>query len=480
MNVYLPWWLATQWPCPSGFHIPTYSEFSALMTKTTTIWLGTGTGKMTYLKLPTAWLRSVGSGDTTQQGSTWYYYCSDKYYYNISTSWTGSWSISYTAIWYSVRPFKDTPVVPDSNWTVLYQWTWTAWIYHNSTLWIISISSDWENRQTIADKNLWATTVYNYWDTLSQNNCGNYYQRGNCYWFPRIWSITTSWTQVNAGSYWPSNPYYSSTYITRSASPYDWDSSNNANLRWWEDGNVQVMSELKNAYIGEAPYEWDELCFTANTAGSTIKLHKSWSPVSVTIEYSMNRTSWSTYTFGTQLSLSRVWDKVYFRNASTTTTWLNTSSAYYQFIMTWSISASWDVNYLINKNSTSSLTWEFCYRLLFYNCTALTTAPRLPALNLTLRCYLNMFYWCTNLTNLPTLNATNLTEACYQQMFYGCSKIKLSTTQTWEYQTAYRVPNVWTGILGTNSLNSMFYQTWWTFTWTPSINTTYYTSNTVV
>jgi hypothetical protein len=26
----------------------------------------------------------------------------------------------------------------------------------------------------------------------------------------------------------------------------------------------------------------------------------------------------------------------------------------------------------------------------------------------------------------------------------------------------------------------MFSSTWWTFTWTPSINTTYYTSNTVV
>jgi hypothetical protein len=26
----------------------------------------------------------------------------------------------------------------------------------------------------------------------------------------------------------------------------------------------------------------------------------------------------------------------------------------------------------------------------------------------------------------------------------------------------------------------MFLSTWWTLTWTPSINTTYYTSNTVV
>jgi hypothetical protein len=65
-------------------------------------------------------------------------------------------------------------------------------------------------------------------------------------------------------------------------------------------------------------------------------------------------------------------------------------------------------------------------------------------------------------------------------MFQSCSKIKLSTTNTWEYQTAYRIPTSWTGTTGTNSLANMFYRTWWTRTGTPSANTTYYTSNTVV
>ena len=106
----------------------------------------------------------------------------------------------------------------------------TPWIYHNSDLWLISLSSDGSTRYTIADKNIWATTVYNDWDTLSQNNCGKYYQWGNNYWFPFTWSVSTSSSKVNASNYWPWNYYSSSTFITINGS---WDSSDNNNLRWW-------------------------------------------------------------------------------------------------------------------------------------------------------------------------------------------------------------------------------------------------------
>jgi hypothetical protein len=104
----------------------------------------------------------------------------------------------------------------------------TPWIYHNSALWLISLSSDGINWTTIADKNLWATST----DTSSANSYWYYYQWGNNYWFPTSWSVTTSSSKVNATNYWPSNYYNSSTYIIQSASPYNWDSSNNQNLRW--------------------------------------------------------------------------------------------------------------------------------------------------------------------------------------------------------------------------------------------------------
>ena len=228
----------------------------------------------------------------------------------------------------------------------------------------------------------------------------------------------------------------------------------------------------------ELPY----LCFTANTAGSTICINVWWwrTPSWISVETSIDWIIWNTYTFGNTITLSNVWNKVYFRNASDTSTTfsLNTSQFFY-FSMTWSIAASGDVNYLINKNSTETVS-DYCYYQLFYNCSALTTPPKLPATTLSVWCYYYMFAACTNLNWLPELPATTLSNNSYYYMFMNCSKIKLSTTQTWEYQTPYRIPTTWTWSSQTNSLQNMFTSTWWTFTWTPSINTTYYTSNTVI
>ena len=121
-----------------------------------------------------------------------------------------------------------------------------------------------------------------------------------------------------------------------------------------------------------------------------------------------------------------------------------------------------------------------CYYAMFFGCTSLTTAPALPATTLANYCYYAMFEGCTSLTTAPALPATTLTEACYYYMFEGCTSIKLSTTQTGEYQTAYRIPTSGTGTTATDALTEMFANTGGTFKGTPNINTTYYTSNTVV
>lgn len=117
----------------------------------------------------------------------------------------------------------------------------SAWIYRNAQLGVISLSSDGSTWLTIADKNLWATTVYNDGDTLSQANCGNYYQWWNNYGFPFTWAVTTSSTQVDASTYWPWNYYSSSTFITRNGSPQNWDSTVNSNLWWWVTWTVAAM-----------------------------------------------------------------------------------------------------------------------------------------------------------------------------------------------------------------------------------------------
>ena len=326
------------------------------------------------------------------------------------------------------------------------------------------------------------------------------------------------------------------------------------------------------------------LCFTANTAWSTIKLAKNGSPTVVTLETSTDWNTWTTYTFWDTITLANIWDKVYRRNTSETDTGFSTTTSnYYKFEMTGSIAWSGDINFLLNKNSTTALssycyyrifywcswltsapvlssttlatycynymfswctwltnapalpattlvsncynsmfywcTWltsapvlpattlaERCYQTMFYWCTSLTTAPTLPATTLANYCYISMFNWCTslttapalpattlttncyegmfrwckNLTSLPALPATTLTKSCYNTMFYDCSKIKLSTTKTWEYQTAYRIPTTWTWTTATDAVKYMFGNTWGSFHGEPTINTTYYTSNTVV
>ena len=121
-----------------------------------------------------------------------------------------------------------------------------------------------------------------------------------------------------------------------------------------------------------------------------------------------------------------------------------------------------------------------CYQSMFQGCTSLTTAPALPATTLVYQCYDNMFSGCKNLTTAPELPATTLADYCYNNMFYGCSKIKISTTNVGSYTNVYKVPFAGTGTEATDSLLDMFNDTGGTFTGTPTINTTYYTENTVI
>lgn len=243
-----------------------------------------------------------------------------------------------------------------------------------------------------------------------------------------------------------------------------------------------------------------ELCFIANTAWSTIKLGQTWSPTAVTLETSADCKNWNTYTIWDTITLSNVWDRVYWRNTSTTDTWFSIdTSNYYNFIMSWSISATWNVNYLLNKNNTTTLS-NYCFYKLFYECSSLITAPKLIATALKEGCYSYMFYECRNLKYAPSLPSataevsccSSMFERCFNletlpkleitpikshscyRMFYSCSKIKISETQTWEYQTPYSIPSG----AGSSIYDYMFKYTWWTFTDTPYAGT-YYTSNEV-
>lgn len=63
---------------------------------------------------------------------------------------------------------------------------------------------------------------------------------------------------------------------------------------------------------------------------------------------------------------------------------------------------------------------QLCYYSMFKGCEALTQAPKLPATKLAHSCYHNMFEGCTSLDKAPDLPATTLNPSCYYEMFKGC------------------------------------------------------------
>ena len=77
---------------------------------------------------------------------------------------------------------------------------------------------------------------------------------------------------------------------------------------------------------------------------------------------------------------------------------------------------------------------------MFENCTSLVNAPTLPANILSNNCYRNMFKGCISLATIPVLPTATLFDNCYEGMFDGCTNIKISNTETSEYNKPYRIP----------------------------------------
>ena len=83
-----------------------------------------------------------------------------------------------------------------------------------------------------------------------------------------------------------------------------------------------------------------------------------------------------------------------------------------------------------------------CYNRMFFNCTSLTSAPELKATTLATECCYYMFYGCTSLASAPNLPATKLAKSCYWQMFYGCT----SLTSAPELKATTLAPNCYSGM----------------------------------
>ena len=303
-----------------------------------------------------------------------------------------------------------------------------------------------------------------------------------------------------------SDGYNLPSTITVSGATYTWTQSTGTLVLSNPTGAVSVGITATAELIEETYITFSSVSsFTLNTYNTS----KNWNG---TLEYSTDTINWTTWS-GTSISsaVSSGSYKLYVRG--TGNSYINTLSLRTEgrWVLTGSnISCSGNINSLLDYSTVSlggQPTMDICcYRFMFYGCTSLTSAPSLPATTMTLRCYSNMFQdctslttapslpattlanycceamfrGCTSLTSVPSLSATALADGCYREMFYGCTLIKLSTTQNTTYKNAYRIPTTDTGTDAGVSMASMFASTGGTFTGTPTINTTYYTSNTIV
>ena len=218
----------TQWPCPNGWHIGTQTEWEALETALETLWVWNRTNFMNYLKVPSAYYlgRSNGSKDTrywpvrfwtsTMTSNTVAYcmYVNEKNALAVATDKPGNA--------FSIRPFLDYTINPTPNSEIIIGSLANWWILWDSVNWMLFISADWTNWITIADKNLWATNVWDDW---------LYYQFWNNRWFTVSPSDYYTSKISNTQWYWPGN-YYDDKFV-RVSSWNGWFTDTNNNLWWW-------------------------------------------------------------------------------------------------------------------------------------------------------------------------------------------------------------------------------------------------------
>ena len=118
----------------------------------------------------------------------------------------------------------------------------------------------------------------------------------------------------------------------------------------------------------------------------------------------------------------------------------------------------------------------------FSHCTKLTTIPSLPATVVKDQGYYHMFDSAT-ISSLPKLPAISVGEYGYGYMFKS-TNIKLSLTQTGEYQYPFRVPAEGNGVFQNYALYNMVKDTKGTYAGhaggTLLGNTTYYTDKPLV
>ena len=174
------------------------------------------------------------------------------------------------------------------------------------------------------------------------------------------------------------------------------------------------------AELDARPY----LTFTAEGA-QTFKMKEYYGYTISGLQYSVNEGEWKNVVAGEEVSFGGTNSTLRLRGTNI----YGTASAPSEYsTITFdpyvNVSCTGDIRTLLdykNYKTVDTKNAKFCN--LFKNCTALTSAPDLPATTLASCCYGAMFFLCTNLVNAPALPAETLADECYSAMFFRCTNL---------------------------------------------------------
>ena len=193
---------------------------------------------------------------------------------------------------------------------------------------------------------------------------------------------------------------------------------------------VEGESTYDSFTIHAHNYSQDYLTFNIKSSGDITWKMGSSSATAKTIFYSKNGGSWTdltSSTSGTSLSVT-AGDIVRFKGTNSAYATSYGSTYYNSFGGTATFDVYGNIMSLIggdNFSNLTSLSSDYTFNYLFYNCYGLLSSENLilPATTLTMDCYAGMFNGCTHLTTAPELPATTMREACYIDMFSRCTSL---------------------------------------------------------
>lgn len=221
---------------------------------------------------------------------------------------------------------------------------------------------------------------------------------------------------------------------TMAVEPVSMSASSLQTIRLSNDSNTPNM---QYSYDKNSWSDWDYSALSFGTGNNTTIYFRGYNPNG----FSKSSTQVSVFRFGTSASVSLSGNIMSLINYTASTLTIPSNWCFYSLF-----NGSTPISTICDEFMPATGLTNCCYHHMFSGCTALTTAPTLPATTMASGCYLSLFektaissvpddylpsirlaeecyvamFQGTRLTKSPNLPATALKDRCYYAMFRDC------------------------------------------------------------